>query len=320
MRPRAGAYALSLLSVPLNVHVLQALEEETRPLIELRRAVGSPPQTTMRKHLRALTEIGVLQRRRQNDFPGSVEYALGRPGEELLAVGASVQTWLAASPENPAALGSVAAKSAIKALVEAWSTTIVRALAARPLALTELNRLISGISYPSLERRLGAMRLAGQIEARPGNGRGMPYSATKWLRRSVAPLTAAARWERRHVPGAAAPISRLDTEAAFLLSVPLLRLPEDLSGDCRLAVELNGGGEGLRAAGVTVGVREGRVVSCVSRLQGDAPAWVCGSAAAWLGALMEHDTDRLEIGGDREVATALLEDLHGVLFGARQMR
>ena len=59
------------------------------------------------------------------------------------------------APEGPLALGSSTAKSAIKALVEGWGTNMIRALAARPLSLTELNGLISGLSYPSLERRLG---------------------------------------------------------------------------------------------------------------------------------------------------------------------
>ena len=67
---------MSLLSLPLHVHVLRALEEEPLALIDLRRAVGSPPQTTMRGHLRSLTEAGILERRRESDFPGSVDYEL----------------------------------------------------------------------------------------------------------------------------------------------------------------------------------------------------------------------------------------------------
>lgn len=314
---RAGAQALTLLSVPLNVHVLKALSEEPKSLIDLRRAVGSPPQTTMRVHMRTLTELGVLERRRQNDFPGSVEYELGRPGRELLAVADVVQTWLAAGPEGPLALGSVAAKSSLKALVDGWSTTIVRAIAGRPLTLTELSRLISSVSYPSLERRLGGMRMAGQIQAAPGDHRGTPYEATAWLRHAVAPLATAARWEREHLGDTAPAISPMDTEAAFLLAVPLLRLDSNLSGFCRLAVELRAGGEN-RLAGVLVGVKQGRIASCVARLQGEAAGWASGSTPAWLRALIERDTDRIEVGGDCDLALALLDGLHGTLFGTRQ--
>ncbi len=43
---------------------------------------------------------------------------------------------------------------------------MLRALAAGSLSLTELDRLIGALSYPSLERRLVAMRLAGLVGAR----------------------------------------------------------------------------------------------------------------------------------------------------------
>jgi DNA-binding HxlR family transcriptional regulator len=313
---------LSLLSTPLNVYVLRALEEESRPLGDLRHAVGSPAQTTMRGHLRRLAEIGVVERRRQSDFPGSVDYELGGPGHELLAVAEVLQAWLADSPDGPAQLGSPAAKSAIKALVEGWSSAVVRALVAKPLSLTELSRLITGLSYPSLERRLGALRLAGQIERRTGNGRGTPYAVTDWLRRAMAPLAAAVRWERLHLADEAPPLGRIDVEAAFMLAIPLLELPVDLSGHCRLAVELsNGNGNGNggpRLAGVQVGVQEGRVASCISRLEGDAEAWASGSPSAWLGALIEQDSAQLELGGDGNLALGLLDGLHSALFRAPQ--
>lgn len=315
---RAGGYALSLLSVPLNVHVLKALDEEPRPLIDLRRAVGSPPQTTMRVHLRTLTEIGVLERRRQRDFPGAVDYELGGPGRELLTVGRMLQAWLAGSPDGPVPLGSVAAKSATKALVDGWSSTIVRALAARPLSLTELNKLISGLSYPSLERRLGALRLAGLIEPRPSSAKGTPHAVTDWLRQAIAPLAAAARWERQHVSTDSPPIGRLDVEAAFLLTVPLSRLPAELSGDCRLAVELRNGGVEPPLAGVMVSVEEGRVTSCVSRMRGTAAAWASGGAAAWIAAVLDRDTAQLEVGGDCDLAISLVDGLHGALLGVGQ--
>lgn len=317
---RAGAFALSLLSVPLNVNALRALEEEPRPLIDLRRAVGSPPQTTMRGHLRTLTKLGVIERRRRSDFPGAVDCHLGPAAKGLLEVAEVLEAWLAASPEGPLGLGDPAAKSAIKALMDGWSTSIVRALAARPLTLTELNKLIAGTSYPSLERRLGAMRLAGQIEACAGQRRGKPYAVTEWLRQAVAPILAAARWERQFAAAEAAPLGRLDFEAAFLLSAPRLDLSEDLSGRCRLAVvSRNGDGEPT-VAGAMIGIEEGRVVSCVSKLPGEAAAWASGGPGAWLPALIDHRTEQLELGGDCDLATAVVDELHGSLFRVRQPR
>lgn len=314
---RAGGYGLSLLSIPLKVHILQELEEEPRSLSELRRAIGSPPQTTMRGHLRTLAEIGAIERRQEDGFPGSVGYALARPGQELLGVAEALRRWLAVNPEGEVELGSVAAKSSIGALVAGWSSAIVRALAARPLSLTELSRLIPSLNYPSLERRLGALRLAGQIEARPGNSRGTPYGVTQWLRQAAGPIVAAVRWERANLPAEAAPVGRIDAEAALLLAVPLLTLPGDLSGSCRLTVEIRNGVGEPRLAGVMVGVEGGAVTSCTSRLEGRAGAWATGSAGRWTSAVMDREPGLLEIGGG-DLAVAMVEGLHVALFRAPQ--
>jgi DNA-binding HxlR family transcriptional regulator len=298
------------------VLILQALADGPRRQAELRRAAGSPAQTTLRAQLKRLMEIGAIERRRLNRFPGVLEYELTAAGKELLPVLDAVERWLAMSPDGPLALGSGEAKAAIRALADGWSTKMLRALAACPLSLTELDSVISSLSYPALERRLAAMRLAGLIAARPGNGRGTPYEVTDLLRQGIAPLTAAARWERRNLPMATAPIGQLDTETAFLLAVPMLQPPAELSGSCRLATETSNDGK-RRLAGVVVEVTKGTIGSCVTSLQGNADAWALGSPAAWLDAVIERDTDRLEVGGDCSLAGALLDGLHETLFGGR---
>jgi DNA-binding HxlR family transcriptional regulator len=271
----------------------------------------------MRGHLRALTEAGILERRRRNEFPGSVDYELGSAGADLLVVAGFLRDWLAGCPGTPIELGSPAAKSAIKALVEGWSAGAVRALAARPFALTELSRIISTISYPSLERRLAAMRLAGQIERCAGGGRGTPYRVTDWLRCAIGPLAAAARWERSHCPTETSPIGKIDIESAFLLAMPLLNLPAEHSGVCRLAVESQNGNGESRLTGVMVEVERGQVRSCVARLEGRAAAWASGSAGGWLRAVIDDDLEQLELGGDHDLARSFLDGFHGVLSNAR---
>lgn len=314
---RAGTQALTLLSTPIVAGVLEALAAESRPLAELSRQVGSPPQTTMRGYLRTLTDTGVVTKRRENDFPGTLTFELTPVGHDLWTVTEVLRAWLALAPHGPVQLGSIAAKSAVKALVEGWATSIMRALAARPLSLTELSAVIPGIRYPSLERRIRMMRMVGQIEKAPGGGPGTPYAATEWLSLAIAPLAAAARWERIHVPSATAPISRLDVEAALLLTIPLLKLRPDLSGACRLVVELQAG-DSDRLGGVLVNVEEGRISSCATQLRAEADAWASGSVNSWLRTVIERDTHGLEIGGDCGLARALLDGLYETLFGALQ--
>lgn len=315
---RAGARALTLLSMPLNVQVLTALEDGPKSLSDLRRAADSPPPTTMRGNLRSLTELGVVERRRRNKFPGNTDIALGPAGRDLLPVARAVDEWLALGPHGSIGLGTLAARSPLKALIEAWSHNVVRAIAARPLSLTELDSVITSLSYPSLERRLVAMRDVGLIAACAGNGRGTPYAAADWLRRAVAPLAAAAQWERRHIPEASSSISRLDIEAAFLLAVPMLTLPSELSGTCRLAVRMLSGGE-HDYAGVVVDIRDGVVVSCTSRLAGRADAVITGSTRAWLRAVIEREPTLLEHSGDRELRADFVDGLHGAFLRAPQL-
>ena len=260
----------------------------------------------MRVYSRALVELEVLERQRQAAFPGTVEYGSTESGKALLGVGAILESWLLEAPSGPIALGSTASKSATKALVEGWSTNIIRALAAKPLSLTDLNRLIPRISYPSLERRLGALRLADLVEAHPGDGRGTPYRATPWLRRAIVPLAAGAWWERRHL--AEPPqIGRLDVEAAFLLAIPMVDLPDGLSGRCRLAVEIQGGSAPV-FSGVMITVEEGKVVSCSSRLEGEADGWVSGSAGTWMRRMAGRDGD-LDAGGDSELVREVIDSI-----------
>lgn len=311
---RAGTKALSLLAAPLNAALILALAEEPRALPDLRREAGAPPQTTMRNYMRALSDRGIIERRR-NDFPGNVEAHLTDSGRELLTVARVLSTWLAHYPEGPTALGGRGAKNAVTALVDGWSTGMIRALAARPLTLTELNSVIKVVSYPSLERRLGAMRLTGLVARRATTGRGRPHGATEWLRRAVAPLTLAAAWERRRLRAEASAIGRHDVEAALLLSLPLLRLATERAGRCRLVVEL-AGAEGPVMAGAVAVVEDGRVLSCGTRLTGDVDAWVSGSASAWLAATAERDAASLEVGGDSALAFDLVEGFHGAVCGA----
>lgn len=303
-----------LLGAPLNVLVLQALASGPRQRRQLLRETGSPAHSTLRLQLKRLTEMGAVEKRRRNCCPGVLEYELTGAGRDLHAVLDSLERWLGRAPEGPLALGSSEARASVKAMADGWSTAMLRALAGRPLSLTELDGLIVSLSYPTLERRLAAMRLAGQVAPEANNGRGTPYAATNWLREGVGPLVAAARWERRHRSPAAPPIGRLDIEATFLLAVPLLELPSEMSGSCRMAAEIPGGAV-TRLAGVISEVSKGRIVGCVTPLRGNPDAWALGPPGAWLDALFAHDVDRLELGGDRRLARCLIDGLHRRLFG-----
>lgn len=302
-----------MLGTSPNATVLRVLAEGPTSLAELQ-GRGASPGSTLRARLKDLAKAEVVAARRNRGFPrGSAEYELTDAGEGLLAVVKIVEGWLGESPNGSHGFGGDGAKAAIGALAEGWSATLLRALAAKPLSVADLDSLIGALNYPSLERRIAAMRHAGQVEARPMKGRETPYAVTDWLRRGVAPLLAAIRWERTYLNGSGAPVAAMDVEAAFLLAMPLLEFDPELSGRCRLAVELPSAGE-QRLAGVVAHIEGGSVVSCMSRLDGSVDAWASGSIGAWFRALIDCDGGSLELGGDGRLARTLVSGLHEALF------
>jgi hypothetical protein len=65
-----------------------------------------------------------------------------------------------------------------------------------------------------------------------------------------------------------------------------------------------------------VGVEEGKLVSCTSRLDGDAQASASGTALAWLRQMNGGPAGQLEMSGDLSFSMALinaLRSLPGVL-------
>jgi DNA-binding HxlR family transcriptional regulator len=309
----AGCVALSILATPMNVDILQALEQGPKRPLALLKAIGSPPQSTMRHYSRMLSEQGIIERRRKKEFPGSTEYKLTPSGQGLLRVTGILERWLEMAPSGPIRLGTTASKSSTKALVEGWSTNIVRAIAARPLSLTQLSQLISKINYPALERRLAAMRSVELVAPLRGGHPSVPHVPTDWLRRSIVPMTAAAAWERQHQAAGAKPIGRLGVEAAFLLAIPLLRMPPTFSGNCRLAVELRGRDSSI-AAGVLVRIEDGEVVFRSARLEGQqVEAWASGSIDLWIGSMSGREGYRLNLGGDPAMAEAVVDGLKTAL-------
>jgi DNA-binding HxlR family transcriptional regulator len=308
-----------VLAVPLNLQVLQALSERPMRLAELRKATGLPAQTTLRGHLTNLTEIGLLTKRPTRQMPYAVESALTPVGEEMLAVASRLASWLEEAPDGPIPLESSAAKGAVKALIDGWGSSMMSALAVRPMSLTELDSAIPELSYPALERRLSSMRIAGLVEPQPSVGVGTPYEVTEWARRGVVPLVAAGHCERVYMGRHEHPLDATDVEAAFLLTTPLLRLSSAASGSCQLEVESSG-----ELASPPIQVRlhleAGRVVASSSEPLPGLVAAASGSAIEWFEAIATGDAGRLRFSGPGHLAEGVVRGLHeafGPGIGAR---
>ena len=244
-------------------------------------------------------------------------------GKEVLYIGFIVERWLQSAPDGPLHYDNPAAENAVVALAEGWSASVVHMLAREPLGFGELHRAVDGLSRRALKRHLSAMESAGQVVAFPDGAGASLYMLTDWLRAGIAPLIASARLERRNPMEGMAPIDELDVEAGFRLSLPLIQLPKQLTGTCRLGLNLreeddeSPSDEGPEAGltGITARIDRGEVVSCEAGLHQDVDAWAAGSANDWLDTVIEPDTKRVRTGGDRWLTDAVVEGIHNALFG-----
>lgn len=317
---RAGSHILSLFANPLTARILRAhTEADPLRLSALHEQIGWSPHTTLRAAVNNLCDVGALQKGANGDTRPSAATALTPAGEEMLEVADAIERWLATAPMGPISPNSDEAKGAIKALAGGWNSTLMRALATRPRTLTGLDKLIPDVSYPSLERRLARMRATGQIEAVEAKERGTPYAVTEWSRRAIAPLCMAGRCERRHLPDATAPITHVEVEASFMLTLPLARLPETSHGICMLAVQTEPNGFETRAqevAGITVEVKRGEVVACATQINQKPPTWALGTAENWLDVMIDGNLAELRFGGARpQLAADLVHSIQFALFG-----
>ncbi len=316
---RAGSHVLSLFANPLTARILRAHSPGPLRLSALHEQIGWSPHTTLRAAVGNLCKVGALEKGANGNGRPSAITALTPTGEEMIRVAAAIERWLTASPAGPISPNSDEAKGAIKALAGGWNSTLMRALANRPFTLTGLDKLIPQVSYPSLERRLARMRATGQIEAVEAKDRGTPYMVTEWSRRAVAPLCVAGRCERRYLPHSTAPIGDVEVEAAFMLALPLARLPEMAGGTCMLAVQTGGDEsqeQGQNLAGVTVQVKRGEVVACATQINQSPSTWALGTAENWLNVVIDGNLGELRYGGARpQLAADLVNGMHFALFG-----
>jgi len=250
------------------------------------------------------------------DEPGpEAKMEITPAGIEMYYTGTRLESWLRGAPGGPLELGEGESGLAIAGLVYGWSTALTHtlALADRPLGLAELDLALESVSYAALEEHVDLMEGACLIERLTDGDGETRYAVTDFLREGIAVIAAGARVECHHPTSDTSPPDRLDAEAAFQLALPLLELPKDVTGACRLGVQIDGGGlPGM--AGATVTVEQSHVVSSTPQLQRGVETWASASAIDWLDTLVEPTVARIEMGGDEHLAASLLAGLRERLF------
>jgi DNA-binding HxlR family transcriptional regulator len=314
---RTGATVLSRFAGGLTVSILRAHLDGPLCFPDLKERLDGTVQSTLRSRVDNLRGIGALERRVRPGMPYTVENKLTDTGRGILAVIEVIEAWLVRAPQGPLPFGSFAAKRAIAALVGGWDSGVLQALAARPLSLTELDSVIPGVSYPSLGRRLAAMRAARQVEGLlPEKGNGRPYAVTEWTRHAMAVIAAASYCECLHMPETTAPPMPPDIEATLVLAVPLVSLPGKFTGSCQLDIDTEMAGNPVEEpyAGVQVKVQHGKVLLPIPRGRREQDRKAVGRPSSWLDAIVKGRLDGIRIGGDDSgLLIALIERLHASL-------
>jgi DNA-binding HxlR family transcriptional regulator len=310
----AGGTVLSLLAAPHSVSVLRAHLDGPLRLLELCERIGHPA-AGVREQVSKLRDAGALERHVRPGMPYTVENGLTDLGHQMLSVAELLEVWLERRPQGPIALGDKPAKGVIAALIGGWESGMLSKLANGPHALTELAAAIPDFSYPSIERRLSAMRTAHLVKALPQREGTKPYETSPWLRQTVASLFAAARCESRYLPRPVGGLAHSDVETGLLLALPLVLVVADRSGSCLLVVS-NSAGTASELSGIHIEIEGGRISRCGKLSEPSPQTWAAGPVDAWIATLVDDAGEAPKIGGaDPALAEAVLASL-GTTFSS----
>jgi DNA-binding HxlR family transcriptional regulator len=311
-RLRAGGRALLLLADPVNVAILRQLGSGPLESTALLDRIDYVSRSTYFDRMRDLEELSLVGRWRRADVPPVAECWLAGPGERLLPVARLLDGWLRGAPRDPLQLGQAYATAVIKALAVGWGSTVLRWLAERPHSLTELEHLVEGFGYRKLERICRDLVKAELAERVVIRGRLSAYGMTPWGRRAAGSLAAAIRWEQHEIPEWSAAVTSTEVEGGLMLALPLIDLPNDVSGTCSLLVDADAP-ERQSLGGAVVRVAHGRPVSWApaTDLHPRADCWVRGTTLAWLDAVGAPHSADLRLGGDAGLAEKVIASLRG---------
>jgi hypothetical protein len=286
--------------------------EGPQPLIALAALAASP--STLREHLSELIEAGVGV---EGGTARAREFSLSTAGSELAKLILVIDDWLR-SDFAPEMVSPAAGWRTFGELADTWRAVLLEWIARRRPSRDDLGDGVAGFSGRKLKEDFDMLCASGLAEL----GKDGRHSLSRWGVQAIGVIAEVARWEQACIPEKAAPIEPADAIVAMLAALPILRLPEHLSGLCTLSAEREAGDDGSpRSATVWAKVRRGRVVKVdEDKPPGPADAWISGPFSAWLSAVLDGRLRALNCDGKdghREFAKAIVIELHAELSGYR---
>jgi DNA-binding HxlR family transcriptional regulator len=229
-----GHATLGLLAEDWTVPILRELQDGPLRPTELEQRIPDAPHAALIRRLSDMHDRGILTRDRYPDLPPRTQYAMTRPGRQILDVLVAAKRW-----ERQWASESRNGLSALRLVGDERTREIVLVLAEAPASASDLQRRLPTLMARStLRQRIADLTRRG-ILARHHDGGTVDYELTDSARGLAVVAIAAARWEwqwdRPDEPVAARKVA-----SVLHLFAPAARVLPELGGVCRLRVAAPG--------------------------------------------------------------------------------
>jgi len=308
------ADVLRLLSAGATGAILMALGEgplRTKELTE--RVPGYAPRTIYR-YAGKLAELEVVEREEEPGVPSKVVHTLtDECGAELYEL---VNRFADASMTRlPDGRIDAHAWAALGLLADLWETGMIEDLSCDPRSPTELARGPHGLSYHQVNRRAGLFKTAGLLREWQGPGRRRCYALTEKTRMTMGLIVGIARWRHHHVVAEDEEgMTAEEMATALKTALPLARVDGYSGKGLKLCVLREDEPAGSEGEIVWAKVEEDGTLHSCSPPGESEDAWARGKIAAWIPAILDGDPRKVLVGGDEQLFSDVLSQLHEVLW------
>jgi DNA-binding HxlR family transcriptional regulator len=312
-----GAQCLDLLGDEAMVTVLSQLRLKALSAMQMEQAVPGLSYKVALSRLRRLVSLGLVAATGQalggGRSSGRVAHRLITPGSAILTVVGCAANCEATWGRRPRPFAPLGAQALAVAADRSWRA-IARALAHERLRVRDLEALIPEISHGTLERRLRDREAQGLIKSQR-EGREAWHSLTDSARRQATVAMYAGRWE--WIFGDADKgLLASDLAGVIHQLAPLVRLPDQLNGICRMREDWHT----TLQSDVYLAVRAGELIPFVVGPLGQPDVTAKGTPQEWAQALITDDVRTIVSTGDGELLAAVIAGLHHELCAASNRR